>query len=149
MQSLVSFFITYEINKMQIKHSLIIAGVFTIVTAGAIFAQERLTIPTRPADHNAYLSELVLGDTDTESYKLNTGSQERLIVPGRLIAGGQGGNNTISSDAEYVVIGGGINNRVQQDAENAVIGAGNDNSVSAKNASIGAGITNIIEQNAE
>ena len=150
MQSLVSFFITYELNKMQIKHSLIIAGVCIITTAGAItYSQQRLIIPTSAADHNAYLSELVLGSsTDgTESYKLDS-SQQRLVVPGRLVAGNPT-SNTIPSGVEYAVIGGGSYNSVDQNADNSAIGAGDGNKISAQNATIGAGRYNKINQGAD
>jgi hypothetical protein len=66
-----------------------------------------------------------------------------------MIAGGIGGKNTIADNAKFAVIGGGYGNVVGTGAEHSVIGAGRGSTVSSANAIIGAGETNIIEENAE
>jgi hypothetical protein len=129
--------------KKNLNTSLLIGGLIVLGAAGTLYA---LTIPTTPAKHDAYLTELTLGKANTQTLKLDEKGQDRLIIPERLIAGDEG--NTISGSADYAIIAGGAKNRIEDNADNAVIGAGNTNRVSAKNATIGAGIGNIIEQDA-
>jgi hypothetical protein len=105
--------------------------------AGILFA-DVLTIPTKPADHNAYLSTLVLGNSgNTQTITLEATGQDRLIIPERLIVGDVG-SNVIETGATFAIIGGGSVNTIGSGAENASIGAGNNNTNNAKNAVIGA-----------
>jgi hypothetical protein len=126
---------------------LLISSIVMLGVAGTLYAAT-LTIPTKPAKHDAFLSTLILGDEYTGKYTL---SGNNLIVPERMIAGGIGGmpKNTIADNAKFAVIGGGYGNKVNTGAENSVIGAGRLNEVSAKNAIIGAGNRNIINAGAD
>jgi hypothetical protein len=132
----------------NLKKSILISSAVMLGVAGTLYAANTLTIPTRPAKHDAYLSTLVLGDTTTGKYTL---SGSNLIVPEKMIAGGIGGmsKNTISDTARFAVIGGGYGNKVNENAENSVIGAGRLNTISAKNAIIGAGNRNVIRVGAD
>jgi hypothetical protein len=137
----------YAGNKMKknLNTSLIIGGLIVLGAAGTIYA---LTIPTTPAKHDAYLTELTLGKANegTQTLKLDS-EQERLIIPERLIAGDVG-TNKIDNSARFAVIAGGLRNQIGEGADNASIGAGRWNEVSAKNATVGGGERNRIEKNA-
>jgi hypothetical protein len=88
----------------NLKKSILISSAVMLGVAGTLYAANTLTIPTRPAKHDAYLSTLVLGDANTGKYTL---SGDSLIVPERMIAGGIGGvgKNTINESARFAVIG--------------------------------------------
>jgi hypothetical protein len=80
---------------------LLISSIVMLGVAGTLYAAT-LTIPTKPAKHDAYLSTLILGDEYTGQYTL---SGSNLIVPERMIAGGIGGKNMIAGNAKFAVIG--------------------------------------------
>jgi hypothetical protein len=141
----------YARNKMKknLNTSLIIGGLIALGAAGTLYA---LTIPTTPAKHDAYLTELTLGNEGTQTLKLDEKGQDRLIIPEKLIAGSS--ENEIAESARFAVIagGGGVGlekNSIGANAHNAVIGAGKINKVNAPNASIGAGRNNTITDKAD
>jgi hypothetical protein len=96
----------YARNKMKknLNTSLLIGGLIALGAAGTLYA---LTIPTTPAKHDAYLTELTLGKANegTQTLKLDEKGQDRLIIPERLIAGSS--ENEIAESARFAVIAGG------------------------------------------
>jgi hypothetical protein len=101
-----------------------------------------VTISTKPASHDAYLTTLVVGQKEeTQTLQLDT-PQQRLIIPQKLIAGET--NNQIDPRAQYAVVAGGNENKIGVDADSAAIGAGYSNEVNARRASIGAGYDNTV-----
>jgi len=58
---------------------------FTEKATGTLFA---LTIPASPADHDTFLTTLILGKSGTsQTLVLDASGYQRLIIPQRLIAG--------------------------------------------------------------
>jgi hypothetical protein len=123
---------------MQTRIStLLLIGASLLLCIGALYAAT-LTIPTKPADHNAYLNTLHLGtEQNAETITLDP-SQQVVVIPHKLIAGDTS-SNTIASDAEYAVIAGGRMNKILDGASNSVIGAGLMNTIQSQNSVIGAG----------
>jgi len=133
----------------HLRKPFMLGGLLALSTAGLVYVSAQVfLIPTEQATHDAYLHTLVLGqDGKSQTLSLEATTQDRLIIPEKLIAG-EAENNQIAESASYAVIGGGDWNSIGDAAENAIIGAGNTNSVAAKNATIGAGLGNSIGEGA-
>jgi hypothetical protein len=89
----------------NLTKSLFIASIALMGVAGSLYAAT-LTIPTGPATHDARLRELILGKQEaTQVLKLDTATQQRLIIEERLIAGSE--NNIIDESSAFAIIAGG------------------------------------------
>jgi hypothetical protein len=101
--------------------TLLLIGASLLLCIGALYAAQ-LIIPTKPADHNAYLNTLHLGTGENVETITLDQSQQVVVIPNKLIAGDTS-SNKITSGTEFVVIAGGRMNTILDGASNSVIGA--------------------------
>ena len=132
-----------ELTKSFLIGTTIALCIGSIYTA----AQTTITIPVTPADHEAYLLQILLGTVeDREPIQVDS-QGNTVIIQHSLVAGTTESPNMVLADNG--TIAGGQGNLVGSNAINSVIGAGLINQVNAPNSTIGAGEKNIIGQNAE